>query len=72
MNFYFASFADFIQMGAHGPYVWSCYFLMLVVLLILGLYPNVHLSQLKKTARSRKSSVKPSPTESGSDNASAT
>lgn len=28
----FASFSDFIAMGTHGPYVWSCYAISLVVL----------------------------------------
>lgn len=66
MQFYFADFSEFIQMGTHGPYVWSCYFLMLTVLLVLAFGPNFRLKQLKKKARSRKVSAKPSPT-SGSD-----
>ncbi|MHA6494509.1 heme exporter protein CcmD [Pseudomonas borbori] len=28
----FASFSDFIAMGTHGPYVWSCYAISLAVL----------------------------------------
>jgi heme exporter protein D len=28
----FASFSDFIAMGHHGPYVWSCYAISLAVL----------------------------------------
>lgn len=28
----FASFSEFIAMGAHGPYVWSCYAISLAVL----------------------------------------
>jgi heme exporter protein D len=28
----FTSFSDFIAMGTHGPYVWSCYAITLAVL----------------------------------------
>jgi heme exporter protein D len=28
----FASFSDFIAMGSHGPYVWSCYAISLAVM----------------------------------------
>jgi heme exporter protein D len=28
----FASFSEFIAMGTHGPYVWSCYAISLAVL----------------------------------------
>ncbi|HMW47837.1 MAG TPA: heme exporter protein CcmD [Cellvibrionaceae bacterium] len=66
MNLYFADFSEFLQMGTHGPYVWSCYFLMLTVLLVLAFIPNIRLQQLKKMARSRKASANSSRT-SGSD-----
>lgn len=66
MNFYFADFNEFVQMGTHGPYVWSCYFLMLVVLLVLVFIPNIRVQHLRKLARSRKASAKSSPN-SGSD-----
>lgn len=72
MNFYFANFTEFLQMGTHGAYVWSCYFLMLVVLLALVITPHFRAQQLKKISRSRKSTVKTSPSSgSGSDHASA-
>ncbi len=72
MNFYFANFSDFIQMGTHGPYVWSCYFLMFAVLLVLAFAPSIRTNQLKKIARSRKTSAQPSRTTgSDSDHASA-
>ncbi|HEY6527680.1 MAG TPA: heme exporter protein CcmD [Cellvibrionaceae bacterium] len=59
-------------MGTHGAYVWSCYFLMLVVLLALVITPHFRAQQLKKISRSRKSTVKTSPSSgSGSDHASA-
>ncbi|TIH06565.1 heme exporter protein CcmD [Pseudomonas leptonychotis] len=28
----FASFSEFFAMGTHGPYVWSCYAISLIVL----------------------------------------
>ena len=28
----FASFSEFLAMGSHGPYVWSCYALSLAIL----------------------------------------
>jgi heme exporter protein D len=28
----FSSFSEFLAMGTHGPYVWSCYAISLVVL----------------------------------------
>ncbi|WP_405120484.1 heme exporter protein CcmD [Pseudomonas leptonychotis] len=28
----FASFSEFLAMGTHGPYVWSCYAISLIVL----------------------------------------
>ncbi|MEY4588472.1 MAG: hypothetical protein RL497_548 [Pseudomonadota bacterium] len=71
MNFYFATFSEFVQMGTHGPYVWACYFLMLAVLFVLGISPNLRTRQLKKSSRSRKPTAKSTPTESGSDHASA-
>ncbi len=35
----FASFADFLAMGNHGPYVWSAYGICLVVLVLNVLLP---------------------------------
>lgn len=51
MNFYFADFAAFIQMGKHGFYVWLCYGVMLVVLVMLVINNRWQLKQLKKSAR---------------------
>ena len=31
-NMYFDSFAEFLDMGGHGYFVWSCYAIVLVVL----------------------------------------
>jgi heme exporter protein D len=36
----FESFSAFLTMGGHGPYVWSCYGLTLLVLLFNGLAPG--------------------------------
>ena len=36
----FESFSAFLAMGGHGPYVWSCYGLTLLVLLFNGLAPG--------------------------------
>jgi heme exporter protein D len=35
----FASFADFLAMGQHGPYVWSAYGVSILVLLLNVLLP---------------------------------
>jgi len=32
---YFASFSDLLSMDGHGPYVWSAYAIVAVVLLIM-------------------------------------
>ncbi len=33
--FQFASFSDFITMAGHGPYVWVCYLVTLMVMIWL-------------------------------------
>ncbi len=52
---YFDSFADFVAMGGHGPYVWSAYGVSLSVLLWLVLRPigrrRQILRQLKRQQR---------------------
>ena len=37
-----------IAMGDHGVYVWSVYFIGLVLLLVLGVYPILSLRNLKR------------------------
>lgn len=54
MNFYFADFAEFVQMGTHGPYVWSCYLVMFCVLFVLGVFPSYRLRQLQRMTRLRR------------------
>lgn len=46
MNFQFESLSTFIDMGGHGAYVWSCYLLTVVALLLLMLYPRARKRQL--------------------------
>ncbi len=41
MSFYFDSWAEFLQMGGHGPYVWSCYLITWAVLAYLLISPTV-------------------------------
>jgi heme exporter protein D len=57
MNFYFESLNAFFEMGGHGPYVWSCYFLVFVVLIAIVLMPGSKTRKLKKIALSRKATV---------------
>jgi heme exporter protein D len=39
MKFQFESFADFMAMNGHGPYVWSAYIITFVVLVFLLISP---------------------------------
>jgi heme exporter protein D len=39
MKFRFESFADFIAMNGHGPYVWSAYAITFAVLIFLLVSP---------------------------------
>ncbi|WP_027331131.1 heme exporter protein CcmD [Marinimicrobium agarilyticum] len=41
MNFYFDSWAEFLQMGGHGAYVWACYLITWAVLAYLLISPVV-------------------------------
>jgi heme exporter protein D len=66
MNFYFADFFEFVHMGTHGPYVWSCYAVMLCVLVVLGVLPSYRVRQLKNISRLRRSNPT---TSKGSDHA---
>lgn len=42
----FESFADFLAMGRHAPYVWSAYGLMLVIVLWNTVQPLLRRRQL--------------------------
>lgn len=39
MQFRFDSFADFITMSGHGPYIWACYTALLIALVTIVLKP---------------------------------
>lgn len=39
MKFQFDSLAAFLQMNGHGPYVWACYVITVILLLFLVVYP---------------------------------
>jgi heme exporter protein D len=41
MKFQFSTFADFVMMNGHGPYVWACYTITLAVLVYLLVSPLV-------------------------------
>ncbi|WP_347331411.1 heme exporter protein CcmD [Marinimicrobium locisalis] len=41
MRFYFDSWAEFFQMGGHGPYVWACFLITWAVLAYLLISPIV-------------------------------
>lgn len=48
----FESFADFIAMGTHGPYVWAAYGLSILILLINVVMPMIaRRTYLKDEAR---------------------
>ena len=40
MNFQFSSFAEFIDMAGHGPFVWAAYAVTLVTLVALIVLPS--------------------------------
>ncbi|GMG87651.1 heme exporter protein CcmD [Biformimicrobium ophioploci] len=40
MNFQFSSFAEFIEMAGHGPFVWAAYVVTLVTLIALIVLPS--------------------------------
>jgi len=39
MTFRFDSFADFIAMSGHGPYIWACYTALLIALVAIVIRP---------------------------------
>ncbi|WP_049721713.1 heme exporter protein CcmD [Gilvimarinus polysaccharolyticus] len=41
IEFRFSSLADFMYMGGHGVYVWSCAAIALLILALLLVYPIV-------------------------------
>lgn len=52
MMFQFASFADFVAMAGHGPYVWISYGVSLLVMIYLVVSPMTRAKrQLRALAR---------------------
>jgi heme exporter protein D len=49
----FESFADFLDMGGHGLYVWLCYGLGLLVILGNLLMPQRQAKQIQRELRRR-------------------
>lgn len=47
MNFQFSSFADFMTMSDHGPYVWASYVIVFIVIGVLIVIPYQRQRQLK-------------------------
>lgn len=48
MTFYFDSFFDFIMMGGHYSFVWSCYGITLFALVTQYIFVKRSISQSKK------------------------
>jgi len=56
---HFETIADFIDMGGHGPFVWSVYAIGISILLFNVIRPSMLKRRfLKEQARLRKSSLK--------------
>lgn len=48
MQFQFESFADFLAMNGHGPYVWAAYGVALLVLAALVAAPVIRQKKLRR------------------------
>ncbi len=48
VEFQFASFADFLAMDGHGPYVWIAYGVTFAALIALAVYPSLRRRQLRR------------------------
>jgi len=51
MNFYFDSVGDFWHMEGHGPYVWVCYAVVVLVFIGLAMAPRMRRAQFVKQQR---------------------
>lgn len=47
MTFQFTSFSDFLVMSGHGIYVWSCYGITVLALVLLVIHPYIKRQQLR-------------------------
>ena len=55
ISFQFSSFAEFLAMAGHGPYVWVCYLVTFIAIAYLFAGPIVAQKRLLKTlARQQK------------------
>ena len=48
MMFYFDSFADFLAMGRHGPYVWAAYGIALAIMVGMVIAPVQRSKAIRK------------------------
>ncbi len=48
MQFRFESFAEFMSMAGHGPYVWACYTAALVAIAYIILTPVMRKKGIRK------------------------
>lgn len=51
---FFSSFAEFIKMGTHGPYVWSAYFIVIFSFFILFFITHKRHKRLKRKIKKLK------------------
>jgi heme exporter protein D len=60
MKFQFDSLDAFITMGGHGPYVWTCYLVVYIIIIYLTVNPllakKAFLKQQKKLLQLQKTS----------------
>ena len=60
MKFQFDSLDAFITMGGHGPYVWTCYLVVYIIIIYLTVSPllakKAFLKQQKKLVQLQKTS----------------
>ena len=63
MDFQFLSLQDFLNMSGHGPYVWACYIIGLIVVAALLISPvrqkKALLMQLKQQHAQQNKSRRP-------------
>lgn len=53
MNFQFESLYDFLQMNGHGPYVWACYAIVVLVMIYLVAAPSWRKKRFLQRERAR-------------------
>ncbi|GAA6153066.1 heme exporter protein CcmD [Pseudoteredinibacter isoporae] len=48
MQFRFESFAEFMSMAGHGPYVWACYIAAVIAISYIVLSPMLRKNAIRK------------------------